>query len=210
MKRLFYLICIICLPLILWFQWEKYQRFHPPVAYQYEASAAIDAHYHDQEKVAQYQKLILQIEHQARHCWFEEKIDVRHASAEAPGSAPCVERYLSLQQRTQQIEQLLVQSAQWKKQGLTNADIKRLEAENISPAELRFIQLTETKTYARLEDRGALVYQIQKRLEDKGYELLVDGLFRQETEDRIKTFQEKEGLFPSGYVDQETLTALMK
>ena len=66
MKRLFYLICIICLPLILWFQWDKYQRFHPPLEYQYEASGQADLQYHDQEVVAQYQKLILQIGPDAR------------------------------------------------------------------------------------------------------------------------------------------------
>ena len=68
--------------------------------------------------------------------------------------------------------------------------------------------LLDNPILARVSDRGALVYEIQKRLMELDIDLPVDGIYRVETQAGVRKFQEKEGLYPSGQVDRLTLVRL--
>ena len=54
MKKLLIIVLIITLPLIAFFQYKGYRRFHPPVDYEYVISNEIDINYYDQGLVEEY------------------------------------------------------------------------------------------------------------------------------------------------------------
>ena len=56
----------------------------------------------------------------------------------------------------------------------------------------------------KLKDQGQMVYLVQKKLVELGYELKQDGIFEKETQDIVVEFQEKTGLLPTGVVDALT------
>ena len=58
--------------------------------------------------------------------------------------------------------------------------------------------------------KGAAVWELQKLLNANTDSIPQDGIFSLITTNRLKTFQENNGLFPSGEVDEKTLKALIK
>lgn len=58
-------------------------------------------------------------------------------------------------------------------------------------------------------DSGAAVEDVQRRLRVMGYELAVDGEFRQRTALAVQQFRESEGLPPGDAVDAQTWSALV-
>ncbi|GAB4408986.1 MAG: hypothetical protein OHK0039_12430 [Bacteroidia bacterium] len=71
MKRLFYLTVIIVLPILAFFQFDKYRRFHPPSEYSYAPHKGIDLQYHDPEVLLRYYQLATEADTYARHIWYE-------------------------------------------------------------------------------------------------------------------------------------------
>lgn len=57
-------------------------------------------------------------------------------------------------------------------------------------------------------DTGAAVTQLQQALTSEGIPTTVDGLFYDQTQANVRTFQERENLPATGVVDDETATAL--
>lgn len=58
--------------------------------------------------------------------------------------------------------------------------------------------------------KSAYIYEIQKVLKSKGYELELDGVFQTLTFDAIKDFETKNNLYADGVLDKFTLEALIK
>jgi hypothetical protein len=52
------------------------------------------------------------------------------------------------------------------------------------------------------------VRELQQALSDAGYEVMVDGIWGQQTRTALEEFQQQEGLEATGEPDQETLSAL--
>ncbi len=62
----------------------------------------------------------------------------------------------------------------------------------------------------RIGESNALVYEIQRMLIEKGDSIRHDGLFRTETFNSLRNFEEKNGLFPDGKLDAITLHLLLE
>ena len=58
-------------------------------------------------------------------------------------------------------------------------------------------------------EKSAFVYELQKLLTKKGFDIPVDGVYQNITSDALKSFEEKNNLFPDGKVDLMTLKALL-
>ncbi|MEL6671524.1 MAG: peptidoglycan-binding domain-containing protein [Bacteroidota bacterium] len=207
MKNLFYLVVAICLPLLAWFKFIEYRRFHPPADYTYTPKAEIDAFYHDPDQVLRYYQLAEEIENHARYAWAEDRVDVK---AEAPDDPEgYVRTYQQMLATARHLEGKLLQSAKWKSQGYNDQQVKELE-KGTHPDEWEAKSLLDNPIVCTLQQQNALVFDIQKMLSKLGYVHPVDGIYRQETYASVKTFQEKAGLYPSGIVDKKTLLSLMK
>ncbi|MDX2286135.1 MAG: peptidoglycan-binding domain-containing protein [Bacteroidia bacterium] len=209
MKRLFYLVVILSLPVLVFFQYDRYTRFHPPSDYAYPPAAGIDSAYFDPRTVQDYYAACGQSGTWARHCWKEWKIDVRAADPADEAARPCLERYQELLARARWLEQQLLASARLKALGYSNDDIRSMAAQGLSPAAYELRRITENPVLARSGDRSAAVFAIQQRLSTLGYSLPVDGIYRTETELAISRFQASRGLFPSGQADRLTLLRLI-
>jgi len=59
-------------------------------------------------------------------------------------------------------------------------------------------------------EKNPLIFEVQKRLITKGYDLINDGVFKKRTRNAIKIFEEKNNLFNDGYLDILTLDALFQ
>ena len=61
----------------------------------------------------------------------------------------------------------------------------------------------------QIGDRGALVYEIQRLLIQKGDSIVHDGIFSTETFNAIYAYEKQNGLFADGILDVVTLDYLL-
>ena len=209
MKRLALLILILTLPLLTYFQYQKYRRFHPPVSYDYALSDSVDAHYHDPVLLQQYYHNVYEIGSFARRQWRNHRTDVRYPDEENPEEQKASQYYQQLLSTTAHLEDRLVASQKLKDQGFDNQAIIRIEQEGWSPRNYRLAQQQSLEGLKR-GDRGSDVWVLQQLLVNKGYQIPVDGIFSQATEEAIKDVQQTSGNYPAGTVDEALLEAMMK
>lgn len=204
MKRLFYLVCIIGLPLIGFFQYDNYRRHHPESVYAYPVSDSIDNDYHDPDKVLRYYQLTEEIGAYGRYCYKEHGVDVLRADNTDPEAGPLATRYQQLVAAARHLESKLEHSAELKAQGLHNEAIFAQE----QGLTFSSMDANEDQVLARINDQGPIIEAVQQKLAEKGMQLLVDGLFRAETEQKIREFQQQVGLTPTGLLDIKTFRQL--
>ncbi len=205
MKRLFYLICIISLPIIVFFQYDKYRRHHPESVYAFPVSDSIDVDYHDPDKVLRYFQLSEEIGAFGRYCYQEHRVDVLRSTTTDPEAGPMVERYEQMLASARFLEAKLTRSLRLKEEGFSNTQIARLEMGQAEPPQS---SMPDNEVLARINDQGALVLAVQQKLREAGILLEVDGIFRTETQLRVREFQQQRGLTPSGNIDMQTLRRL--
>ena len=78
----------------------------------------------------------------------------------------------------------------------------------VAPKPVVATKPTSTKPTLRIGSRGNDVKELQKLLNNKGYRLVVDGVFGRLTENAVKDFQQKNRLTADGVVGQKTWSAL--
>jgi murein L,D-transpeptidase YcbB/YkuD len=210
MKRIMYLVIIIVLPLLAYFQYDHYLRHHPPVDCAYPINEGIDAAYHDPEVVLNYYEKAEATGTYARHLWKEYKIDVKHDNPSDGKAAQEMLTYRRYLATAHYLEGKLLQSAAWKTQGFTNEEIRYMEQHEVGPETMRVRKLLEGHEVLKMGAQNQAVMNIQKLLLAKGYSLRIDGLFDQETLQTVQIFQESRQLFPSGMMDEITLKELLK
>jgi len=207
MKNLFYLIVVICLPLIAFFQFQNWRKFHPPKNYTESPSPDIDPNYHNSDVVLQYFQSLEQAATYARFCWKEHRIDVKSTSPHSSTEQTYVDTYQQYLAKAQMLKQKLIKSAEWKKRGFGNEEIILLEEKgNFLPRELSY--LLDNKVMAKVGDQSQLVFEVQKVLVEKGYSMPIDGVFKRETQEALKKFQTDQGIYPSGVLDRLSLEKL--
>lgn len=209
MKRLALLIIIIALPLLVFFQYKKYQRFHPPSEYDYPVSDSIDLQYHDPEILLSYYENVYKIGSFAREVWASKGIDVRYPDASDPEAQSALQYYQQLLQTTEYLNGKLRYSWQLKNQGFDNHAVKIIEEKGISPQNFRLLYQMNLMNL-KIKDKGSAVWELQKLLTAKGYEIPVDGIFSIETDQALKDFQRKSDTYPSGITDETTIRALIE
>lgn len=216
MKRLFYLVIIITLPIIVFFQFWNYRKFNPPTDYAYTVSQKIDPNYHDPEMVMRYYMTSKEVGNYARYIWKEHRIDVKFADSTDPEEKEFSQIYKSLVASAQFLEGKLEKSLEWKGKGKTNEDIVLLEQgieQKPMKAQVSPDPQANTKVnpiLAQIGDNNATVREIQLTLVDKGFDIAVDGIFREETKTAVEAFQKKKKLSETGIVDIDTFIKLMK
>ena len=204
-----YLFILLSIALLIWvvFEYLDYTRFDAPVDYNYNVNEEIDYNYHDQSVVKEYLKNVYEIGLFANEQWYNFEIDVRFVDHENLQSKLASEIYRQMMTQTKYMEEKLLQSKQWKEQGLDNEAIKYLEESGTSVEIYRFRQQFKRATIA-LNDSGQEVKHLQNLLYLNGYEIARDGLFKEETKKAIVDYQLKNNLIPTGVANQETLYKL--
>lgn len=207
MKKLLVVVIVITLPLITYFQYKNYRRFHPPVNYEYPLSDGIDMYYHDPSIVEEYYQKAVEISSYARKAWSNEGVDVRFPDTDDQTELTQAAYYNYLLSRLQQIEFQLTQSARLKSKGLNNEEVRLVES-GVPEGLVKWIALKEQLVSLSEGSRGEEVWLLQTFLTKKGFEHTVDGVFGAATQTALQQFQEKNDLYPSGAMSDQTFAKL--
>jgi hypothetical protein len=208
MKKLLFLILIITLPIIAYFEYVSWKRFHPAKDYSYRLSDEIDINYHNHDLVQEYFENALEIGRYAKQKYFNEEIDVEFPDEQNIEAVNASKYYAKLKARTLYLEGLLKESSKLKKEGLSNQEIELIETLGFSIEGLRAYQDSENYVGLKSGTKSKYVWDIQKKLTEKGYEVPIDGLFGVETESQLRAFQRANNLYPSGETDRDTFDRL--
>ncbi|MEO9483586.1 MAG: peptidoglycan-binding protein [Ekhidna sp.] len=207
MKKLLLIILIITLPLIAFFQYKNYRRFHPPVNYEFSISNEIDPQYHDQGLLDEYYTKAIEIGSFARIQWRTNGFDVRFPNENIEAEVNASRYYNQLVARVNNLQNKLIASSELKNEGLSNGEIRLIES-GYAKNEIPLLNNKDEIIQVSFGDQSRFVWKVQKQLIAKGYNHALDGLFGIDTQNAITTFQQDNQLYPSGSLDEETFEYL--
>ncbi len=220
MKQLAIAFAIVILLVIGYNQYVNYTRFHPPHNYQLSANSKIDINYYDKPFLNEYYRKIASANTFALQAWTDRGIDVRAPKKSNEATQIAVASYNQLVADVQYYEAILIQSAELKTKGYSNADIQEWQNSGVDPSKLKefrknnevretLMNTLKSRTWS-VGDKGAGVWELQKLLIAKGYDMPKDGIFSTITRDAIKDFEEKNDLYPDGVMDEYALNLLLR
>ncbi len=216
MKQIIIFLLVIILAIIGYSQYKQYQRFSLK-NYEYEISDNIDLDYHDKSSLYKYYEAIEGVNTYIGSQWSANRIDVRSPKDDDAETKLAVEVYAKKLAKVKYFEAELEKSKQWKDKGLTNDEIKLFEDKGITLKDLQKAEsdakmksMFSNNANLRLGEQNAFVYELQKLLVKKGFDIPVDGVYKNITSNAILDFEAKNNLFPDGKIDLLTLEALMK
>ena len=209
MKRILLVALILFLGIYGYSKYRQIQRFSPPTPYVYEISDQIDVNYYDQGQVTEYYQQVNELEQFVRASWSGHGIDVLYPRADKSLDQTLAEVYIDKKTRLQVIEGKLKRSAVLKEAGFSNGDIRSMELTGLSPEAFRAQQvIADFNQVLKVGDTGQIVYLIQQYLDNLEYEIMQDGIYKEITEEAIRSFQQEHGLLPTGAVDKYTMQKL--
>ena len=211
---------LVVLLLILGFNlYSDYKRFHSPGS-DYVSTQKIDLNYYDSTTLQNYYQAIEQVNAYVRTAWANDDVDVRNPEDDDEDTKAVVSGYTKKLGIVKLYEEKLVQSAKMKSEGLNDKDVIAFEESGFKGKDYNeFIKrkfLMDTfksnpeKYSLKVGDFNSFVFELQKILVKKGYNIPVDGLFRDITLKAVGAFEQKNGLFADGKVDAVTLDYLLR
>lgn len=203
MKQIIIFLLIVIIGLIGWGQYKKYKRFSL-TEYEYKVPDDLITAESDKGLLIDYYEAVEAVNGYVITQWSSHGIDVRNPKKDNDRTQAAVSEYRKR-----------LANVKYYEDRLRNPEVKK-KAETLSEAAYKK-QLIRKQFFAdparntpKLGDRNAMVFEIQRILIDKGHIIEQDGLFRTETFNALRTFEEKNGLFPDGKLDAITLEYLLK
>lgn len=219
MKKILILILIVILGIFGYNKYEDYQRYHPKNT-DYKIPSDLDIDYHDKDMVYDYYQAVEDLNGFVTLQWNANRIDVLHPEDDNNKTSIILKEYTDKLAKVKYYEAKLQSSKAHKYKGFNNADIAMMEDSNMSVDD--YLSQKEKEAFKikmvsnfpqapiRRGQKSAYIYEIQKVLNSKGYEMPLDGVFQTVTFNAIKDFEAKNNLYPDGVLDKMTLDALMK
>lgn len=216
MKQIIIFLLVIILAIIGYSQYQKYQRFSLK-NYEYKTSDSIDLYYHDKDVLYDYYKAIEEVNNYIGSQWSINRIDVRSPEDDDAKTKLAVDTYSKKLAKVKYYEAQLKKSKVLKDKGLLDDDIKLLEEKGITLKEhQKEKEIEKIKTMFNnnpnheIGERSAFVFELQKLLVKKGFDIPVDGFYKDITSNAIMNFEKQNNLYPDGKIDLLTLEALLK
>jgi len=206
MKKIIPIAIVIFLGIIAFSTFMKYHKINAPI-YQYADLEHIDVNYYDQSLVSTYFSDIQELESFVRRTWYNHGINVLYIDNDNEKSVTYGTQFNLLKSKIAYIKGKLSLSYSLKEEGFTNIQIKQIVEEG--KPKWHFEESYEMLS-AKFGDSGKATWLLQNKLKSFGYDIPLDGEFKNETETALKDFQEKNNLYPSGEVNESSLKALMK
>ncbi|MCI2228225.1 peptidoglycan-binding protein [Polaribacter sp. MSW13] len=214
MKQIIIFLLLIIAFFIGFGKYHQYKRYNSP-AVNYTTNKTLDSQYYDQELVINYHKAIEELNSFVMMQWTVNGIDVRTPEDDNEQTKLAVKKYAKKLASIKYFETKLENSASLKNKGLSNKEIQFLEKTGTNLASYNKAQnATKIKSMFDVKEKmfygqkSALVYEVQKKLVANGLNIKADGIYKVETLNAIKTFEEKNNLFADGILDILTLDAL--
>lgn len=204
MKQIIIFLLVVIVGILGYNFYKKHQRFNPP-NYEYQLPEGIANRSEISPLWLDYYESVEALNGYVITQWGAEGIDVRNPGDKDSQTVAAVSIYRKKLAAVKMYEAKLLQPEKEKveENRLSEEEKKKLLVQNI------FLENPASNSL-RLGERGAFVYEIQKILQKKGYEIPLDGLFRNATYEALKSFEEKQGLFPDGRLDAITLDRLLQ
>ena len=216
MKQLIILLLLIIAFIIGFGKYNQYKRYNSPNV-DYKTKKSLDFEYHNQDLVINYYKAIEDLNSYVMTQWTANSIDVRTPEDDDDETKLAVTKYGEKLATINYYENKLEKSSTLKTKGLSNSEVKYLEETGTdlkSYNNLLAINKIKSMFNANKEiisgQKGALIYEVQKKLIANCYEITLDGVYQIESLNAIKNFEEKNNLFADGVLDVLTLDALFQ
>jgi murein L,D-transpeptidase YcbB/YkuD len=204
MKQVIIVLLVIILGIMGYNVYQKNQRFNP-TNYEYKPSETIDANHPNKALLLDYYQAVEALNGAVITQWSANSIDVRNPKDDDKQTLAAVSDYNQKLGFVKYFEsQLLIESSE------EPAKTEYSEEENKKMLVLEMFHANPAANSLRLGEKGALVYEIQRILIQKGDSIKLDGVFSTETFNALKAFEAKHGLLPDGKLDAITLQYLMK
>jgi len=207
MKKILIVLGLIFLGIYGYGKYQDYERYHSE-AIEYSSDKAINENHYDQQLVLNYRKAIEDVNGFVKLKWFANGIDVLKPEKDNLEAETAVRVYGDKISLVKFYEEKLIESNTLKEKGLSPEEMKAVFENKKNPSQIvkeeqknLLRSLFERSNISNNRANGEIVYEIQKLLVSKGYEILIDGKYRQETQQAIKEFEEKNNLFPDGKID---------
>ncbi|AOW16597.1 hypothetical protein LPB03_03540 [Polaribacter vadi] len=216
MKKIIIFLLVIIALLIGYGKYSQYKRYSSPEI-NYKTDKNIDISYHNQEILMNYYEAVEALDSYVMLQWSANEIDVRTPEDDDIETKVAVENYAKKLAKVHFYEAILENSTNLKEKGLDNKEIKFLETEGVDlktyKRKLKYDKIknlfnSNVKLYNG--EKNAIIYEVQKELNRKGDTITVDGVYRIETFNAIKAFEEKNNLLADGYLDDLTLEIMFE
>lgn len=216
MKQIIIFLLLIIAFLIGFGKYSQYKRFNSPEI-DYKTDKKIDFQYYNQAFLMSYFEAVETLNSFVKIQWTANSIDVRAPKNDDLETQIVVKEYAKKLANVRYFEAILENSSKLKSQGISNQDIKYLEENGMSLKD--FTQKITFESIKKLftpniqlynGEKNAIIFEVQKRLVAFGDKIQIDGVYRIETLNAIKKFEEKNGLMPDGYLDSLTLELLFR
>ncbi|WP_395064426.1 peptidoglycan-binding protein [Flavobacterium sp.] len=219
MKQIIIALLVVIFLILGFNLYSNYKRFHSPGS-DYASTQKIDLKYYDAATLQNYYQAIEDANSYVKMAWTNDDVDVRNPEDDDDDTKAVVSGYTKKLGIVKLYEEKLVQSAKMKSEGLNDKDVIAFEESSYKSKDYNeFIKrkfLMETfksnpeKYSLKVGDYSSFVFELQKILVKKGYNIPVDGLFKQTTIEALGAFEQKNGLFADGKVDAITLDYLLR
>jgi len=216
MKQLIILLLLIIAFFIGYGQYTQYKRFNSPDV-DYKKSKEIDLAYYNQETVINYYKATEDLNSFVKMQWTVNDIDVRTPEDDTEETKLAVTKYADKLATIKYYESKLEKSAALKTKGLSNKEIQflensgtDLETYNKSTLIKKIKSMFNADIVMFYGYKSALIFETQKKLNQEGFNIKTDGIYKIETFNAIKKFEERNDLFVDGVLDVLTLDTLFK
>lgn len=216
MKQIIIFLLIIILALVGYGKYSQYKRYNSPEV-NYTTDVKIDETYYNREFLLNYHEAIEDLNSYVMLQWTANDIDVRTPEDDDIETKNAVETYAKKLAKVKFYEQILNTSYNLKQKGLSNKEVQFLEENGLSLE--TYITKNKIETIKKLfnkntnlynGEKNAIIYEIQKRLNTLGYSIQIDGVYRIETLNAIKSFEEKHNVLADGYLDDLTLELMFE
>lgn len=216
MKQLIILLLLIIAFIIGFGKYQQYKRYNSPDV-DYKTDKTLDLDYHNQQLVMNYNKSVEDLNSFVMLQWSANGIDVRTPEDDDNETKVALSKYAEKLGNIKYYESKLENSANLKAKGLSNKEIKFLEKTGTDlKSQQHKLAVDKIKSMFNPKERmiygqkSALIFEVQKKLISKGIIVVNDGIYKLETLNGIKAFEEKNNLFADGILDVLTLDALFE
>ncbi|QTE22483.1 peptidoglycan-binding domain-containing protein [Polaribacter cellanae] len=220
MKQIIILLLLIIAFFIGFGKYQQYKRYNTPKL-EYKTDKKIDIEFHNQDLVFNYFNAIEDLNSWVKLQWTANNIDVVTPEDDGTETKFAVKKYAEKLAKIKYYEARLEKSAFLKEKGFSNKEIKFLE-ETGTGLKTHLQEIEKTSFNNKLKtlfadskkivynQKTALIYEVQKLLVKNGFDIAVDGIYKAETSNAIKSFEAKNNLFADGKLDLLTLDALLE
>ncbi len=204
MKQIIIFLLVVIVGLIGYGRYKEYKRFSLS-EYEYKTPETIDITNADKGLVLDYYEAIEVVNGYVITQWSSNGIDVRNPEDDDAEEMAAVAEYRKRLANVKFYESQLLNPSE---KEMTKSVLSEKERKKKSIRMVFNTKLNENSF--EIGDYGALVFELQRLLNEKGDSILHDGLFKEETFNALQAFESKNGLFPDGKLDAITLEYLLK